>query len=460
MSRPIEPAQPPLQFIPPNYKPWVVRWVYRLLPLWMKTRTPIAQVEAQNLAQLAQLYSDFETGKIRLLLAFRHPSVSDPIALGHMLSRQLPQVAKQQGIILKRPIHAHFMYDRGIPLWAGQFMAWLYARMGGTSILRGKLDRPGLRSARDLTLNGIFPLIAAPEGGTNGHNEIISPLEPGMAQLGFWCAEDLDKAGRNEQVIILPIGLQYSYLAPPWAVMAQHLAELEAECGVQSPTSISLEPEALYDRLYKLSLHLMDRMETHYQRVYHLKLDPIEQGLDPNDHLYQRLTQLLEAALTVTETYFQVQPQGNLVDRCRRLEQAAWDRIYPENIDLETLAPLDRSLADRIAQEATMRLWNVRLVESFISVTGHYVRDHLSPDRFSETLLILWDTISRIQGSRNPFDRPKFGDQRARITIAQPINISDRYAQYRENRRGAKLAIAQLTQDLQTALESTIETAK
>jgi 1-acyl-sn-glycerol-3-phosphate acyltransferase len=457
VSRSIEQAQPPLTFIPPNYKPWVVRWVYRLLPFWMKTRTPIAQVETHNLEQLAQAYSDFESGKIRLLLAFRHPSVSDPIALGHMLSRQLPQIAKAQGINLKRPIHAHFMYDRGIPIWAGQFMQWLYARMGGTSILRGKLDRPGLRSARDLTLNGIFPLIAAPEGGTNGHNEIISPLEPGMAQLGFWCAEDLDKADRQEQVIILPIGLQYNYLSAPWEVMAQHLAALEAECGVQPPTTISLNPEALYDRLYKLSLHLMDQMEIHYRGVYHLKMDPVEDCLDPNEYLYRRLANLLETALTVAETYFQVKPQGSLVDRCRRLEQASWDRIYPDNIDLEKLSLIERRLADRAAQEAAMRLWNVRLVESFISVTGSYVRDHLSADRFSEILLILWDTLSRIQGNRNPFDRPKFGDQRARITIGAPINISDRYAQYRENRRGAKGAIARLTEDLQTALESMIE---
>jgi hypothetical protein len=27
--------------------------------------------------------------------------------------------------------HAHFIYDRGIPLWAGNSVGWLYANLGG-----------------------------------------------------------------------------------------------------------------------------------------------------------------------------------------------------------------------------------------------------------------------------------------------------------------------------------------
>lgn len=59
-------------------------------------------------------------------------------------------------------------------------------------------------------------MAAAPEGATNGLSEIISPLEPGIAQLGFWCAEDLQKQERSEQVLIVPVGIKYSYVSPPW----------------------------------------------------------------------------------------------------------------------------------------------------------------------------------------------------------------------------------------------------
>lgn len=455
MSRPTHQAQPPLTFIPPNYQPRVVRWVYRLLPVWMRFRTPVRQVEPHNLEELALLYKAFENKKIRLLLAFRHPSVSDPIAIGYMLSRYLPAAAKRQGIKFKQPIHVHFMYDRGIPLWAGSFMAWLYARMGGTSILRGKVDRPGLRSARELTVNGLFPMIAAPEGATNGHNEIIGPLEPGMAQLGFWCAEDLEKAGRDEQVWLVPIGVQFSYLESPWPAMDQQLTALETECGLSGSGQ---DPEAMYDRLYKLGLRVMDLMETHYQRAYPITLAKLPEDLtDPNERLTKRLERLLETALTIGETHFKVQPKGNRIDRCRRLEQCAWDIMYPENLDLESLSVTERRLADRAAQEADTYLWHVRLVESFSAVTGRYVKDKLNSARFSETLLLLWDSMSQIQGGRSPFDRPRFGSQKAKITIGTPMNVSDRYPQYRENRRGAKQAVETLTADLAVALESLVD---
>jgi len=38
---------------------------------------------------------------------------------------------------------------------------------------------------RDLFANGKLPMTVAPEGATNGHSEIVSPLERGVAQLGF-----------------------------------------------------------------------------------------------------------------------------------------------------------------------------------------------------------------------------------------------------------------------------------
>ncbi|MGA7936352.1 MAG: 1-acyl-sn-glycerol-3-phosphate acyltransferase, partial [Kovacikia sp.] len=52
-----------------------------------------------------------------------------------------------------------------------------------------------------------------------------------------------------------------------------------------------------------------------------------------------------------------------------------------------------------------------------------------------------------------PFNRPKLGKMKALLTIGQPISVSDRWATYHASRRGAKQAITELTQDLQTVLE-------
>ncbi|HEY9812007.1 MAG TPA: 1-acyl-sn-glycerol-3-phosphate acyltransferase, partial [Candidatus Sericytochromatia bacterium] len=143
-------AQPPLEFIPPALNPLVVKGVKMLLPLWLRSRTSITEIKADNVETLADLYQQFQTGKTRFLMAFRHPSADDPFSLFYLISYILPKVAKQKGISLKQPLHSHFMYDRGIPIWAGSIVTWLYPRLGGTSIHRGKLDRVGLRSARNL----------------------------------------------------------------------------------------------------------------------------------------------------------------------------------------------------------------------------------------------------------------------------------------------------------------------
>ena len=467
MPRLIRQVQPPLKFIPPQLNMTVVRVLQWLLPLIMRSRTPIRQVEATNVEVLVDLYRQFQAGKIRLLLAFRHPSASDPFSLAYLLSRIVPSIARQRGVKLHYPLHAHFMYDRGIPLWAGSLMGWLYARLGGTPIHRGKVDRVGLRSARDLFINGSLPLAAAPEGATNGHTEIVSPLEPGLSQLAFWCAEDLAKAERSETVLILPIGIQYRYITPPWHAIDHLLTELEKDTGLvttrshaDAVTPDDVNKEVLYGRLYCLGEHLLSVMEQFYSRFYHQELtiaDASAMPADPTSPSHAafatRLNALMDAALKVAEQYFNVQPKGSVIDRCRRLEQAGWDYIYREDLKpIEQVSPLEHGLADRLAEEADLRLWHMRIVESFVAVTGKYVLENPSVERFAETTLLMWDMVTRIKGG-NPFDRPKLGKLKAVLTIGQPLSVSERWDDYKSSRRNAKQAIVTLTQDLQTALE-------
>lgn len=462
-------VQPPLEFIPPSFNPLVLRltqWAIR--PLYQQFWTNIRSIEIQNLDRLAELYSQFQAGKIRFLLAFRHPSTYDPLCLGYMVWHQLPQIARQQQIVLNASPHFHFIYDRGIPLWAGSTIGWLYSRLGGTPIHRGKLDIVGLRSARSLFANGLFPLAAAPEGATNGHNEIMSPLEPGIAQLGFWCVEDLKKANRPEDVLIVPVGIQYRYIDPPWLALEGLLSELEETCGLTEPLSLeslsqiplyessdrTISPERqkfMYARLYRLGEYLLSQMEAFYRRFYHKDLTT-----DTNAPLPIRLQALLDTALGIAEQFFNIIPKGSAIDRCRRLEEAGWAYIYREDIpNLEKLSAFERSLANRIAQEAELRIWHMRLVESFVAVTGRYVQDKPSAERFADTALLLWDAIARIQGT-NPFNRPHLGKQTCQVTIGEPLSVSERWESYTENRRQAKQAVATLTDDLQQALQSLI----
>ncbi|PMB18483.1 glycerol acyltransferase, partial [Fischerella thermalis CCMEE 5198] len=261
MTDVINQAQPPLEFIPPAFNPLVLRVIQLGLPSYLRWKTAISQIEADNVEVLVNLYRQFQEGKIRFLIAFRHPQATDPLCLGYLLSQLVPRVARQEGISLQHPIHAHFIYDRGITLWAGSHIGWIASNLGATPIQRGKADWTGLRSARDLFANGRFPMAAAPEGATNGLSEIVNPLEPGIAQMGFWCAEDLHKAGRDEQVLIVPIGIQYSYVADPWGAIANLLTKLETYSGLPSTYYHPHLPSFLYPRLLSLAERLLSLME-------------------------------------------------------------------------------------------------------------------------------------------------------------------------------------------------------
>ena len=440
-----------------------------LMPAWTAWQTDLVEVDARNVETLAKGYRDFKAGKTRLLLAFRHPNAIDPYVLSHLLWRDLPRVARDKGLKIGTA-HSHFIYDRGIPLWAGSYLGWVFSRLGGVPIQRGKLDLLALKTARKLFCDGKMPLAAAPEGGNNGHNEIVSPLEPGIAQLAFWCAEDLAAADRDESVEVLPIGIQYQYVTPPWKPLAEMLGQMEEDCGIGFPTPDELqklqqyfersgsvkerlnsEQIELYSRLYRLAEHLLTLMEGYYESFYRVSFDEPDDHLGLNSQLAERLGALMDKALKVAEGYFGLRARGSAIDRCRKIEQAGWDRIFRE--DTACLPPVELGLANRVAEEADLRMWHMRLVESFVAVTGRYVKEHPSADRFAETALLLRDMVAKLKGEVP--GRSQLGPQRAIVTVGEAIEVSGRLGEYREKRRGA---IARLTEDLQDGLTSLILT--
>ena len=162
----------------------------------------------------------------------------------------------------------------------------------------------------------------------------------------------------------------------------------------------------------------------------------------------------MEAALQVAERALAVEGRGDVNERCRRLEQAGWDRLYPASGTATPLAAsaLERGLASRLAEQTAQQLWHMRLVESFVAVSGSYVKDDPSQERFADSLLILWDTLCRIRGGK-PERRPRLGVRRAQIRIGEAIAVAPRLAAYRADRRSA---VANLTADLQREMEGLI----
>jgi 1-acyl-sn-glycerol-3-phosphate acyltransferase len=459
----IRQAQPPLAFLPPAFNPWVFKAIRAVLPAWMRFKLKITAADVQHLDRFVHLYQQFQQGQVRIMVAFRHPTIDDPFTMAYLTWHLLPKAARRFGVKLASPVHSHFIYDRGISLWAGSFVNWLFPRLGGTPILRGKADRLGLKTARDLLTNGKFLLSAAPEGGTNDHNELMNPLEPGVAQLGFWCAEDLQKAGRPEETLVLPIGIRYSYITPPWPQLEDMLTRIEQSCGLKQPglpagLLSDRQADALYGRIFTVAERLLDMTEQFYTQCCNQTFAPLEACPEGSQTRSQQLTQRfqmhLEAALQVAEKNLGTKPQGSFVDRCRRLEQAGWDRIFRE--DFNQLSPLERGLADWAAEEASLALWHMRLAERLTVVTGDYIIQKPSADRFAEVLTILWRITTWLE-TKEVKPLPDLGKRRVRITIGEPLSVTERLPHYQENRRSARAAVLKLTDDLQTAMQKMLE---
>ncbi|MFN9548216.1 MAG: 1-acyl-sn-glycerol-3-phosphate acyltransferase [Cyanobacteriota bacterium] len=449
------PASAPLEFLPPRLDGRVLAMSRWLLPLWLRRQSHITRLTVRHPDRLLEAMAGFQAGESRLLIAFRHPSVDDPACMAHLLWQALPREARRRGLRLRRAPHAQFLYDRGIPLWAGQSVGWLLSRLGGCSIQRGKLDAPALRTARQLLLDGLHPLAVAPEGATNGHNELVSPLEPGVAQLAFWTADDLRKAGRSERMVVVPVGLQYSFSQPVWPAIEALLRQLERQAGLDGPATADSGHDGLYGRLFALAERMLTLMERFYREAYHRPLpaaEPLPPGDGGQEALAKRLRRLLETALEVVESSFGLQAHGDLAGRCRRLEQAGWERIHTAGGNGGRRSALERGLADRLAEETERRLWHMRLVETFVAVSGGYVRERPSQERFADTLLLLWDTQRRLLGG-TPVDRPRLGPRQAWLSIDLPIAVDPRLEAYRADRRRA---VADLTGELQRRLERLI----
>lgn len=461
MPQIIDRAQPALHFVPHDLKWNVFRAVRFLLPFWLRTKLSIAQIQTENVETLAQHYQDFQQGQSRILIAFRHPSTLDPFTMAHLVWKELPKVARQSGIQLKAPVHSHFLYDRGVALWAGNIVNWLFPKLGGSSIFRGKPDREGLKAARQLLTQSRVPLAIAPEGATNDHSELVAPLEPGVAQLAFWAQGDLIKANRPEWVHIIPVSLRYEYLQPPWSQLEDLLGQLESDLNLETsfePTGQLADARAdkLYGRLLRIGTKCLDQVEDFYTKSYGRRFEPIEgTETDPdNRKILMRLHRVLDQVLQVSEDFFSVKPQGSFNDRCRKLEQAAWDCIFIEGI--EKLSPIERGFADWRSAEASLRLAHMRLAERLLGLTDDYILAKPSADRFAEVILILWRISAWLKG-KSPHKPPKLGLKRARIVVCEPIAIQDYWAQYQCDRRSAKKTVLEVTQMLQGRFESVIQ---
>ncbi len=439
----------PLDFLPAARRPWLL--AFSRPGSWLQVRSlGIRGVETSGGRHLVELYRRMQEGRARFIIAFRHPSTDDGPLVFRLMCGIARREAARLGVRLPRAPRGTFLYGRDVPEWAGRWLAWFFPRLGALSVFPGQLDSQSLSAIRHYLTEAAHPLALAPEGQVSYHNEKVAALEPGTAQLAFWCSEDLRRQGRTEEVFVLPVCFSYHYRESDWRGVERLLTKVERECGL---APLASAPGAKpWNRLARVVRHLLDRAEDHYARFHGVAFR--QSGRGDLESQQRRVDALVEAALGEAERYFRVTPRGDWMQRVLAVRHAGLTWIHRADLpSAGALPPLDRALAERVAAEAWLRLRHMELADVL-----EYVRlDYLSPDsgidRYVESVTTLWDVVNRLEGGNisgrgTPFARS------ARIEIGEPIPVARYEEAYRANRRRG---VAEMTEDILRVFRATAE---
>ena len=457
-------ARPGLSFLTPVRAPRIMAVAGVGSWLYVRLGNKVRREELFGMDRLVGAFRQAQEGAIRLIVAFRHPGVEDGTVMFRLLSGIVAREARHLGMPLRGSPRAHFLFGRDVPEWGGQFLGWLLPRIGGISVYPGRYDSGSIDTVRRYLTDMPSPLALAPEGQVSYHNDRVAALEPGTAQFGFWCLEDLKRQSRGEEVVILPICTSYHYDPRDWHPMQDLLEKIERECGLPPLDTLAADSrgafpqdqagrERIHVRIVRATRRVLDVAEDFYTRFYGCPFSARSEDQD-EAVLQGRVREICEAALSVGERYFRLKPKGDFVHRVMVLRMTGISWMYRDDIpDLRALSAAERALADRIALESWFSYRHMELVDVLEYLRIDYLRPDSDFDRFVEFITNLWDIVNRLKGGNvggriNPLRKT------ARIIVNEPIPVSPRWPQYKENRRRA---IDALTRDVHESFHRVAE---
>lgn len=391
-------------------------------------------------------FRDFQEGRSRLLVAFRHPYGDEPQLLGDAISRVVPRLARKAGTPLPRLNHVHFIHGYEVPYWAPPIVRWILPRVGAVPVHHVKLDSKGVDRLRTLMREGPFPVALAPEGQVSYVSRDVPRLEQGFARLGVWCAEDMEKAGRPEEVTVLPLSVHHDHGREAPRFLERILLMLEDDCGI--PRKPGASPR---DRLLAAAEALVAEAEAFYAGLDGKAFERAEAGAGLDD----RFAAVIEAALRAGERAMRLPAEGDVVRRVYAIRQAGWDRIFREDLrpGNPPPSPVRRALMDRAAAEAWYAMRHMELAD-----IGFYLKfdvtaaDEGDAEALIETAVNYRDLASRLRGG-NITDRSDPFPRKAVIVAGEPMRVRPLLPAYRADRRATLEA---MTKDLESRFRDCI----
>ena len=378
---------------------------------------------------------DFQASQSRLIVALRHPYGDEPQLMFHVFENMIPRLAKKLDMPLRRNPGLRLLHDYAVPLWSNAFIRFLLPRAGAMPVYHVKCDTGGLNNIRAVLKDGENPIGLAPEGQISYHSETLPRIEHGTVRMGFWCASDLERAGRTEEVRILPLSVHYQYDKRDFHKIHAAVSQLESLCGLAQSKNAKENLSSLLPRLREIEWQLLIKTESFYSGTYSYRAPEAILGESEAEERQRRWNALLPAALSVAEHALGIDPgQEDLVQRMYRVRLEGWARVYPEEA-LDSLSPLELAFADRRAGEGWFAMRHMELVDlmSYHDVTYLAYDDPAPSDnRIVESVLNLQDLCGRLMGG-NITNRPNNIRKKAYVVPGEILNLSALLPQYRSN---------------------------
>lgn len=424
----------------------VLRVLRAISPLYIKLVLRFSSIELRGINPqepntLISNWRDFQDGKTRLILAFRHPYGDEPQLFSYLFDVLLKPQARRSGVLLHGHPHARFIHGYEVALWGGSFIRWLLPRIGAVPVYHVKLDTASIKNIRTIIRTGPYPIALAPEGQVSYRSETLPRLETGSAQMGFWCAEELEKEQREEDVCIVPLSIHHRFNPRDEKKVLKMIQVMEKTCGIdeggKQSASLALRLQALDEKILSLA-------EDFYYQTYGKRVQAGSRD--------ERREALRKIALAEGEKALGIasHPQADEIQRVYRLRQECWDRIYSLEPD-KKISALEHSLADRRAGEAWFAMRHMEFADISYYLDSAYLDSSSgsSPsfDRIVETVINLQDLISRFAGG-NISHRSSTFRKKAVIIAGNAIDVRGKLAAYRENR---KQAVEDVTAEMKCA---------
>ncbi len=287
MSLRHKPYRPdPFRFRPPKIKPWLYPWYLWQNRFHLRFQFGIHKIyiSPQGLARLKRI----RPGNSHLLL-LNHVNYCDPHIL-FALSYEVPFKCKWLAGI--EPFDT-----------ANGIFGWFIQSVGAFSIDRGVFDRRALETAQQVLDEGQYPLVIYPEGEASYSNKILQPFYGGAAQFAVSTAEK--HAASPQEVLILPIGVQYRFQQNPETVLNRALQKWVTDLATTAPGAdteiiqITLDEAQPWPNRLHAALALAVTVLANRHRV---EIDPAVPHMEQLNHLRDAmLAELLREHLSDDE---------------------------------------------------------------------------------------------------------------------------------------------------------------